>query len=123
MRLLLDTHVLIRSMENRLSASASRILSDHDNELNVSIVSLWEIAIKKGLGKLVVPDDIDAELRLLNIVTLSLERAHIAEYGSLPLIHRDPFDRMLVAQARVEALILVTNDANMMRYDVKVMTA
>lgn len=110
-------------MENRLSASASRILSDHDNELNVSIVSLWEIAIKKGLGKLVVPDDIDAELRLLNIVTLSLERAHIAEYGSLPLIHRDPFDRMLVAQARVEALILVTNDANMMRYDVKVMTA
>ncbi len=123
MRLLLDTHVLIRSMENRLSPSASRILSDHDNELNVSIVSLWEIAIKKGLGKLVVPDDIDAELRLLNIVTLSLECAHIAEYGGLPLHHRDPFDRMLVAQARVEALILVTNDANMMRYDVKVMTA
>ncbi|MEL3889238.1 type II toxin-antitoxin system VapC family toxin [Ferrovibrio sp. MS7] len=123
MRYLLDTNILIHSMEDRLSPPAADILSNRDNELVVSLISLWEMTIKSALGKLTVPGDIDAELRNLDITTLSLERAHINEYANLPLLHRDPFDRMLVAQARVERLTLVTRDANMMRYDVKVMNA
>ncbi|MBX3453481.1 type II toxin-antitoxin system VapC family toxin [Ferrovibrio sp.] len=123
MRYLLDTNVLIHSMEGTLSVSMARILGDTANDLVVSMASLWETAIKSGLGKLKLPLDMDQQMLALGIELLPIERAHIAEYKTLPLLHRDPFDRMLIAQARVENLTLASSDRQFRRYDVKVLSA
>src|SRR3546814_702438 len=91
--------------------------------LFVSDISLWEVAIKASLGKLQTPDDLEAQLELLRIQPMPLQRSHIAAYRELPLLHRDPFDRMLVAQAKAENLILVTRDRQLADYDITVLPA
>lgn len=125
MRLLLDTHALLwwRSDPKRLQPLAHEAIAGGEHEIWLSYASVWEIVIKKALGKLNAPDNLLELCASDGFHLLPIELPHIAALQTLPPIHRDPFDRMLVAQARVEALILVTNDANMMRYDVKVMTA
>lgn len=123
MRFLLDTNVLIWSIEQALKAEILDLLADPENDLLVSHVSLWEVAIKAGLGKLQIPGDLDDQLEALSMATLPLERSHIAAYRELPLLHRDPFDRMLIAQAKVENLILVTRDRRFADYDVTVLPA
>lgn len=123
MRLLLDTHVLIRAIESSLRPEMIDLLADPENELFVSDVSLWEVAIKVGLGKLKTPDDLDDQMARLGMIGLPLERTHIAAYRSLPLLHRDAFDRMLVSQAQVENLILVTGDRLLADYDIAVIPA
>ncbi|QDO96921.1 type II toxin-antitoxin system VapC family toxin [Ferrovibrio terrae] len=123
MRLLLDTNVLIQSIAGALRPDVMDMLDDPANELFVSHVSLWEIAIKSGLGKLRVPDDLDVQVEQLGIIELPLSRPHLAAYRELPLLHRDPFDRMLVTQARIENLILVTSDRQLAEYDVTVLPA
>jgi PIN domain nuclease of toxin-antitoxin system len=123
LRLLLDTNVLIRAIEQNLRPETLDLLADPANELFVSDVSLWEVAIKTGLGKLKTPGDLDAQLEKLGIFGLPLSRNHIAVYRDLPLLHRDPFDRMLVAQAGAEDLILVTQDKQLSNYDVTVLPA
>jgi PIN domain nuclease of toxin-antitoxin system len=123
MRLLLDTNVLIRSIAGALRPEMMDTLDDPANELFVSHVSLWEIAIKTGLGKLRLPDDLDSQIEQLGLVELPLSRAHITAYRELPLLHRDPFDRMLVTQAKLEDLILVTGDKQLAEYDVTVLPA
>lgn len=123
MRLLLDTNVLIRAIEQNLRSDTLDLLADPANELFVSDVSLWEVAIKTSLGKLKTPGDLEEQLEKLGVASLSLNRGHIAAYRDLPLLHRDPFDRMLVAQAGAENLILVTQDRHLSNYDITVLPA
>ena len=121
MRLLLDTHVLLWTVaeSRRLSAAARTLIEEPDNELTFSSVSLWEVAIKAGLGR----DDFRIDVRSLrralfdnNYAELPMTGAHAAALSALPAIHRDPFDRMLVAQAIVEGLVLVSADPAIARY-------
>lgn len=123
MRLLLDTNVLILSIAGQLRPDVMDMLDDPANDLFVSHVSLWEIAIKSGLGKLRMPDDLDEQVEQLGIAELPLSRRHIEAYRELPVLHRDPFDRMLVCQAKAEDLILVTRDRQLAEYDIAVLPA
>ena len=122
MRLLLDTHVLIWALADpdRLSPSAAEAIQAEANDVCVSIVSPWEIAIKKSLGKLRAPDDLQAQLDEKGFELLPISLRHTASLESLPHHHGDPFDRMLITQARVERLPIVTADPSFAGYDVKV---
>ena len=121
MRLLLDTHILIWAMQQpeRLSPDARAALADRQNEILVSAASVWEIAIKVGAGRLSFPvSDIDAMLAEMGFGVVEVAPRHAVELLALPLLHRDPFDRMLIAQARAEGLTLVSDDAAIRSYDV-----
>ena len=124
MRYLLDTHTLLwaRSAPDRLSGEALAVLQSADNVLYVSMASLWECAIKSSIGKLAVPDGffriVSADYDILGI-----DVSHVETCASLPLHHRDPFDRLLVAQAQLGGLTLVTRDRNIARYDVPTVPA
>lgn len=120
MHLLLDTHVLLWALADdaRLKPDMRHVIADGGNLVFVSAVSVWEIAIKRSLGKLRAPDDLTAQLRDAHFDTLDMTVDHALAVGELPALHRDPFDRMLVAQARVEALTIVTIDPQVRRYDV-----
>ena len=123
MRLLLDTHVLIWLMHDsqQMPAVVKGLILDAD-EASVSIVSLWEIAIKKSIGKLdemkESVSEIESACTRMNMRILPITAGALDRIGQLPDIHRDPFDRLLVAMAAEEGLVLVTNDANIRRYDV-----
>ena len=121
MRLLLDTHRLLWSAEEdpRLPMAARDLINDPGNELMFSVASLWEIAIKARLGR--ADFDVDpARLRrgLLHngYDELAVTGAHAVAVRGLPMIHRDPFDRMLVAQSVVEGVTLLTSDALLAQY-------
>jgi PIN domain nuclease of toxin-antitoxin system len=116
MRLLLDTCALLWFLRDdaALTAKAALAIEDASNEVLISVASIWEIAIKVSLGKLRAPDDFDGGLegRLVEqgFVLLNVSYAHAAGVLSLPSVHRDPFDRLLISQCRVEKLIAVTDD-------------
>ena len=121
MRLLVDTHLLLwaAGQPDRLSAETRRLLNDDHNELLFSAASLWEIAIKNSLGRSDFRADPDPLRRgLLNNawVELPITSTHAVAVSRLPPIHRDPFDRMLLAQAETEGITLLTADATMARY-------
>ncbi|MGW6200649.1 type II toxin-antitoxin system VapC family toxin [Kribbella sp. NPDC055110] len=123
-RLLLDTHVLIWWLE------ASPELSDPlrkrintDLHVYVSSVSVWELSIKKAAGKINLPENLLDWIERAGVSELPIRMAHGDLAGRLPAIHRDPFDRMLVAQALVEKLTLVTRDRFIQKYDVPVLEA
>ena len=124
-RLLLDTHVLLwwLSDDRRLGASAREVIADGRNEVFVSAVTTWEISIKRSLGKLTAPDNMDAVVEHAGFGKLPVSLFHGDQAGRLPDIHRDPFDRMLVAQAQAEGLDLVTSDNYIPQYGVKVLAA
>jgi PIN domain nuclease of toxin-antitoxin system len=120
-KLLLDTHLLLwaAGQPRRLPAAARKLLADPDNEFLFSAVSLWEIAIKHGLGR----DDFQVDARVLRrglldngYVELPMRSEHAVAIDSLPPIHKDPFDRMLVAQATVEGITLLTADPVVAQY-------
>jgi PIN domain nuclease of toxin-antitoxin system len=121
-RLLVDTHVLLWWLtdDSSLSATAGSAIADPDNELLVSVASLWEIAIKRSLGKLTAPDDLPDRISDEGFSRLSLGASHAWEVGRLPMHHRDPFDRLLVAQALVERLPVITADPRFQPYGVDV---
>ena len=125
MRLLVDSHVLLWWFEgaDRLSTTASAALADGSNELIVSAASLWELAIKQSLGRLSVAVDLGEHAREQGFQELPVSGQHAAAVRELPLHHGDPFDRMLIAQARFEGLTLVTADRAMSRYDVPILPA
>ena len=125
MNILLDTHVLIWALENNptLSDSARNSITLAGNMVFVSSVSILEIGIKKNLGKIEVPDNLQEEIKLHRFTPLHITYDHAELAGKLPLLHRDPFDRMLVAQAITEKLTLVTRDKRIGRYAVKTVTA
>jgi len=120
-KLLLDTHLLLWTAEGsrRLSKIARTLISDPENELLFSAASLWEIAIKRSLGR----DDFQVDLRLLRrglldngYVELPITSEHTLATDSLPPIHKDPFDRILIAQATVEGVTLLTVDSVVAQY-------
>jgi Uncharacterized protein conserved in bacteria len=119
--LLLDTHVVLWGI------TADSSLSDefldrlrHDPDIFLSPVTLWEIIIKQAAGKLGGPPDLAERVRDMGFRELPVTHAHAIAAGRLPVHHRDPFDRMLIAQAIVENLTLVTRDAGIRRYNVDV---
>ena len=121
----MDSHVLLWALESEsnLSDDVRQALVDPANEVFVSAVCIWEIAIKRALGKLRAPDHLAASVEAAGFSELPVTFVHAEHAGSLPKIHGDPFDRMLVAQAQVEGLTLVTADANILRYPVRTMAA
>jgi PIN domain nuclease of toxin-antitoxin system len=124
-RLLLDTHVLLwwLSADNSLGTEAKHLISSGDNVAYVSAASIWEISIKRALGKLKAPADFAAILETEGFDQLPIDVFHAEQAGDLPLLHRDPFDRMLVAQAQAEGLNIITADARIKQYGVRVIDA
>lgn len=126
MGLLLDTHVFLwlLSEPERLGRHL-RAVEDLANPLFLSAASSWEIAVKVGLGRLDLPDDITRyvpdRMRAIGAAPLPVEHAHALAVAALPMLHRDPIDRVLVAQARHLRLTIVTADAAIARYDVATM--
>ena len=118
---LLDTHIIIWAIDqtDKLSEQYRRLLEQED-QCVVSIASLWEIAIKKNLGKLEVRDDLPDFLQRTGVALLQVELPHIEAIRILPHHHRDPFDRMLIAQAMTENLSLLTVDRHFALYDVTI---
>lgn len=121
MKLLLDTHLLLWAAGEpaRLSRKARGLLVDPENELLFSAASLWEVSIKRGLGRV----DFNVEPRLLRrglldngYSELPITSEHVVAIDTLPPIHKDPFDRVLVAQALVEGIMLLTSDSLLARY-------
>lgn len=126
MKILLDTHVFLWAITDspRLSVEQRELFLDEDNELHLSVASLWEMLIKAGLGRLPLPEPateyLVRQMEKNRIVLLPIRIAHLAELQRLPLLHRDPFDRMLVAQARSEKLRMLSVDERMLEYGIEV---
>lgn len=125
LRLLLDTHVLLWALSDhsRLSPDTRTAIADPRNDVFVSAGTFWEIAIKRALGKLHTPENLIAEITLAGLIELPVTFRHGQLAAELPLHHKDPFDRMLVAQAQAEGLILVTDDETLARYGVPTISA
>ena len=124
MRYLLDTHALLwaRAQPHLLSGAARTAMESNDNALYVSIVSLWECAIKSSIGKLDLPSDF-YRIVAADYQVLGIEPTHMEACANLPMLHRDPFDRMLVVQARLGNLVVITRDPNIAKYDVAMLDA
>ncbi|MGA7831098.1 MAG: type II toxin-antitoxin system VapC family toxin [Terracidiphilus sp.] len=120
MKLLLDTHAFLwwDSNDARLPENLRSAIASPRNEVFVSAVTVWEIAIKRGLGKLIFGQSACKAIKEYGFVPLpiTVEQAEVA--GGLPQLHRDPFDRLLVSQAHLEGLVLVTVDEQILRYAV-----
>lgn len=129
MRFLLDTHVWLwlQTQRARVADEVFTQLADSGAEVLLSAVSAWEIAIKNALGKLPLPQPpseyVPARMRRDAVDGLPVTHAHALHVATLPRHHADPFDRLLVAQAQVERLVLVTADAKIHRYDVEILDA
>ena len=124
-RLLLDTHVLLwwLSDDPQLGESSRQAIANPRNPVYVSAASTWEVSIKKSIGKLTAPDDMDAIVESEGFEKLPITLFHGDQAGSLPELHKDPFDRMLIAQAQSEGLVIVTNDEKIIQYKIRTMDA
>lgn len=124
-RLLLDTHALLWWLagDAQLGAKAQAIIADPHNEVFVSAASSWEIAIKQNLGKLTAPKGLASIIDEEGFIPLSISLFHGEQAGYLPEHHKDPFDRMLIAQAQAEGLELMTSDEKFQAYGVRLVVA
>ncbi len=125
MNLLLDTHVVLWALAEpeRLSAEARSAIEDGRDAVFVSAASAWEIGIKRALGKLMAPDQLVEALAAAGFQPLPITVEHATTAGALPPHHHDPFDRMLVAQAMMEGLTVVTRDRSFEPYGVTILKA
>jgi PIN domain nuclease of toxin-antitoxin system len=125
MRLLVDTHLLVWWVAGRqLPREAVTLIEDSRNELFASAASIWEIAIKAGLGRIALdPAELTEALEGGGFTPLPVTSSHAVAVATLPSIHRDPFDRLLVAQSRVEHLSLLTHDKILAEYGALVVRA
>lgn len=122
---LLDTHAFLwwATDRTKLSATANKAIESTQDPVYVSTAAVWEMSIKQALGRLTVPNDLQECLATDHIASLSIALPHVLAVAELPLHHQDPFDRLQIAQARIERLVLVTRDRNIPRYDVEVLKA
>jgi PIN domain nuclease of toxin-antitoxin system len=123
MNLLLDTHVFLWAVDDNpnLSTAAREAIIDGQNIVYVSATTAWEISIKRAIGKLKIPEsDYLEELRFHRFMPLNITTEHALAVENLPSHHKDPFDRMLIAQAQEEKLTLVTRDQRIKKYDVRI---
>lgn len=124
MKLLLDTHTFLWFIDgnSKLSAVARNLIESPDNELFLSMVSLWEMAIKISIGKLSIggafEEFIPQQMQINGIQILPLEFPHVAQIAKLPFHHRDPFDRLLITQSKIEKIPLISGDQAFALYDV-----
>ena len=127
MKILLDTHIFLWfiSGDVKLSADVRDAVRDPDSEVYLSVVSIWEVIIKHKLGKLPLPERPETYLpkqRDLHLITsLALDESSVSQLAKLPMLHRDPFDRMLICQALQNGLTLATVDMAVREYSVSVM--
>ena len=122
MGLLLDTHVVLWWLtDDPALDSGIKERLDHEPDVYVSAATIWEVAIKQAIGKLPEPAGLPELIRASGFAELPISSQHAMAAARLPLIHRDPFDRMLVAQARDEDLTLVTRDSRCQKYDVAIL--
>ena len=124
MNLLLDTHVVIWWLTDDPTLSDEiKSALDQEPDVYVSSATIWEVAIKQAIGKLAEPTDLPERIRDSGFRELPITSEHAIVAGRLPLIHRDPVDRMLVAQARCAGLTLVTRDPDIHKYEVSLLDA
>lgn len=119
---MLDTHAALWLLadDKRLSATARRLLADDDIPCFLSVASVWEVAIKRRLGKLEIPADFHVQMASRGIPSLPIYDHHAAIVAELPLHHRDPFDRLIVAQAMHEDMSVLSADPDLSAYEVSV---
>ena len=134
-KILLDTHVFLWWIDNKkhsfIGAKARELISDPRNDVYISAASTWEISIKKSIGALIAPDDIDTIVEDRGFAKLPITLFHGEQAGSLPIVahpqtgkdHKDPFDRMLIAQAQSEGMQLMTKDSAFSAYAVRLIDA
>jgi PIN domain nuclease of toxin-antitoxin system len=124
-RLLLDTHTFLWWLadDSRLGTRARALIADAKNQVFVSAATSWEISIKKSLGKLEAPDDLDAVMEEEGFKKIAITFFHGERAGDLTQLHRDPFDRMLIAQSQAEGLEIITADEAIPKYGVKTFDA
>ncbi|WP_445630148.1 type II toxin-antitoxin system VapC family toxin [Nostoc sp. DSM 114167] len=129
MKLLLDTQCWLWwfAQPERLNEEAIAHIADENNELWLSVASIWEIGIKVAIGKLPLPDPLDSyissRIAQLGMRSLEITASHALQAAALPLHHRDPFDRMLIAQAQIEEMMLVSADLMFNKYDISLLWA
>lgn len=129
MKILLDTHIFLWMFLNpsRISANVEFLLKDKSNEIFLSAISSWEIAIKYSVGKLKLPDApeiyVPERIKRANLRRLEISHEHTLAIANLPPIHKDPFDRLLITQANVENLTLLSADSVFSSYSVKLIDA
>lgn len=123
MDLLIDTHILLwwEWQSSDLSATARAAFNDAENRFIVSAATIWEISIKRNTDRLDFDGDVIASCKANDFEILPMTAGHAELAGSLPLHHTDPFDRMLIAQARIEGLVLFTHDRKLLRYGVPIL--
>ncbi|MET8654875.1 MULTISPECIES: type II toxin-antitoxin system VapC family toxin [Nocardia] len=122
MSLLLDTHVVLWWLTGDPALSSDIVdRIDHDMDVYLSAAILWEVAIKQATGKLAGPGDLPERIRDSGFLALPISHEHAIVAGRLPPLHRDPFDRMLVAQAQCEGLTFATRDPYCQKYDVAIL--
>ena len=124
MNLLIDTHILLwwLSDHTHLSKKSIQLIADTRNNLYLSTAALWEMAIKESLGKLELPQYFEFTLVSQGFQDLPVKKAHVRQLSQLPLIHRDPFDRIQIAQAITEGMTLISADTVFKQYPVTVIS-
>jgi PIN domain nuclease of toxin-antitoxin system len=125
LKLLIDTHVLLWALclPDKLKEQTIEIIQNENNIIYVSIATLWELQIKESINKIKLPDDFFDVLTEAGYEILPITVQHLKELKVLPNHHRDPFDRILIAQAKTEQLKLITQDQEIFKYEVQVITA
>lgn len=122
-RLLLDTHAFVWCLSDvaKLAEDARRAIAGPHNDIFVSAITAWEIAVKRARGRMTAPENLLAMVEARGFSHLPLTFQHAEQAGNLPMHHRDPFDRFLIAQAQAEGLILVTRDSRIPQYGIRTM--
>jgi len=120
---LIDTQIFIWWMEksSRLSKDMFNLLNNSQSKIFLSVASVWEIVIKKGKKKLKTPKDVEGGVRASGFIPLNIEIPHVLGIEKLPIYHKDPFDRILIAQAQLENLTLITSDEKIWKYNIDVL--